>query len=424
MIGTGFLVRPLDWVAFGPPKSSFGAESHERDTELPQPTAFQGMVRTALLSASGDDFSDRSGAAQQRRNALVGGANSLLQGWQLRGPFLTEVLNLQQRALARPWVMAPRFLLGTSIEPLFARAILQPSSPGALNDLSSHHNPVFLGRPEVEASQQLGGWLSPRGLRWALSGEVNSSPWPSHDHTAGLPGFVVRQTLPGISISDEGTAEDGQLFFAEVLRFRHPCGFAGWLSATLPAAIPANALVRGELAACGWRRRPVALEALPDLDPDFAAILEGDHLPDRVTERDGFYLTALTPVPCSHGQATEVERAALRLPDWPSGIALRVLGSLTGRPQILGGLEAASQRPRPNRSYWEAGSSWLVALQGGADSEAGELLRGRALKALNDAHFLGGEEASFGYGHTVVGLGPKLDSEMLDAAQRRQEGAK
>jgi hypothetical protein len=47
--------------------------------------------------------------------------------------------------------------------------------------------------------------------------------------------------------------------------------------------------------------------------------------------------------------------------------------------------------------------------------------RARALRDLNDAHVLGGEQASFGYGHTLVGVGPRVNEDILLRAWSRKE---
>lgn len=424
----GILLRPMDWVAFGPPRPSSAGETHHRATDLPTPTAFQGILRTALLAATGDDFSDRSAPAQRARDALVGGPGALPPGWQLRGPFFTKLVENDRGVMAEPWVSAPRFLLCTSGEPVFARLLSSPpveDGPAALNDVSGRAEPVLLADPALDATDPLGGWLSPRGLRWALSGETGPAPWREADHCArALPPFVKREQLAGIEIDAEtGTAKDGMLFSAEVLRFRasgrRPSGLAGWLSASLPPGIPADALTHGDLATCGWRSRPVVLEALPQVDPDFEHVTRGDHLPDQATEDQGFFLTALTPAPCAVGQSSiqAVQRSLVADPRWPAAVEVRVLASLTGAPRVIGGLETASRRPRPNRSYWEAGSAWIFVLRGGTPAA-----RAEALRALNDAHVLGREEASFGYGHTLVGVGPRVNEDILQAAWSRQEG--
>lgn len=433
---TGFLARPLDWVAFGPPRPHFAGDSSRRGTQLPYPTAFQGMIRTALLVAAGDDFSDGSGAAQARRDSLVGGPSRLPNGWQIRGPYFTQIQDTDLGPVAFPWVRAPRFLVGLPRKPLVAH----PCPPDgnlaatgrdnverqrALNDLSPDAEPFLLGAPTSEYSKPLGGWLSPGGLLWALSGERSLSAWSPSNHSSDLPPFVSRQLLPGIRINHEkGTAEDGQLFAAEVLRFERSSGIAGWLEAQLPEAIPEDALTRSAIAAYGWRSRPVVLDALPSLDTDFQYISEGKHLPATVTESDRFFLVALTPVPHAAGESSAIAAAATTMPGWPSEVTLHVLTALRGRPCVLGGLEVASKRARPNRAYWEAGSSWLVRFSGGGPGSQGAAARARAVRALNDSHCLGGEEASFGYGHIVVGLGPRSRSGNIDAVDDREVGEK
>lgn len=400
---SGFLLRPLDWVSFGPPRPHAAGEAHHRETDVPPtPTSFQGIVRTALLRAAGLDLIDRSPSAQGARDALVGTPERLPKGWQLRGPFLTSV----EERIARPWVKVPRFLLEAQEEhdpPVRARRLHSPrveDGPAALNDLSPKEDPVLLGDPG--AKDPLEGWLSPRGLRWALSGATTG--WDGgKDHCRRLPPFVKRDLLPGLAIdSTTGTAEDGMLYFGQVLRFQGLSGMAGWLSGSLPSAIPADALTRGGMAACGWKSRPGVLEDLPALDPDWLHVTEGRHLPKEVAEGDTFFLTALTPIPCSQGATVEaVERDLQEHGGLPIGVKIRVLAMLTGKPRVIGGIETASRRTRPNRSYWEAGSAFLFTFSEGSSAD-----RAEALQRLNDAHPLGSRaEASFGYGHTLVAVG-------------------
>lgn len=395
---SGFMVRPMDWVSFGPPRPSSAGESHRRTTQIPPtPTTFQGIVRTALLRAAGVDLVDRSSSAQGARDALVGLPERLPSGWQLRGPFVTDI----DDGTARPWVTTPRFLLGKDQSgPVRSRRLASPAiaeGPTSLNDLSSGNEPLLLGHPE--ATKPLGGWLSPRGLRWALSGGI----WNPSDHRDELPPFIKRHILPGLSIEQgTGAAQDGMLFFGEVLRFSGLSGMAGWLSGALPSPIPADALTRGELATCGYKSRPAVLEALPALDPDWQHVMEGRHLPAEAAEGEPFFLVALTPIPCARGSlAKAIEEDLRHHGSLPAGVEVRVLGALTGKPRVIGGLAAASRRSRSNRSYWAAGSAFLFELHGGSASD-----RAAALQRFNNAHPLGSrDEASFGYGHTLVAIG-------------------
>jgi len=426
---TNFLIRPMDWVAFGPPRPTSAGESHDRTTEVPNPTALQGIVRTALLIASGNDLTDRSRAAQNARDALVGKPDGLLPNWQLRGPFLTEILTNDEKTTARPWLPVPRFLLRSPQGPLMAQPIRSPLVNGkaaALNDLSPDSEPWLLAQPRENATEPLDGWLSPRGLRWALSGADEHGPWVGDEHAPKLPPFVKQEKVTGLEIdSNTGTAKDGMLYFGDVLRFAYPSGFAGWLDAPLPAIIAPDALTRGSLCACGWKSKPAVLEPLPKLDPDFEFLLQGKHLPERVAEEQAFFLVALTPVPCSTESNVRlaVENDVRRSAVWPAGVEIRVLASMTGRPRVIGGIEMASKRPRPNRSYWSAGSAWFFVLRGGGSGDEGAAARARALRVLNDAHVLGPKnDASFGYGHTLVGVGPKLNNDMLRDAWNPKEG--
>lgn len=413
----GFLLRPLDWVSFGEPRPSAASESHHRGTALPPtPTAFQGVIRTALLRAAGLDLADRSPRAQAERDALVGGQDHLPSGWQIRGPFVADVD--QERAMVVPWVRCPRFLLRadkTDKRPTLARFIAPPrlgegEGPAILNDLSPTRAPHVLGDPR--ATDPFEGWLSPGGLRKALSGNIEA--WSGADHADKFPPFVCQERLPGLQVDPKTwTAEDGMLFFSNVIRFKGRAGIAGWLTGVLPSAIPDDALRRGDLAACGWRSRPAALEALPDrVDPDWQHVMDGGHLPKEVEEQDTFFLVALTPVPCTRDPSlAAIERDLVANVALPDGVRLRVLAMMTGKPIVIGGLSAATRRTRPNQSFWDAGSAFLITLRGGDAA-----LRARALQRLNNTHALGARGGAglgaFGYGHTLVGIGAGTGGEV------------
>lgn len=408
----GFLLRPLDWVSFGEPRPSAASESHHRGTALPPtPTAFQGVIRTALLRAAGLDLADRSPRAQAERDALVGGQDHLPSGWQIRGPFVADVD--EEHAMLVPWVKCPRFLLRadkTDKRPTRALWITPPrlnneegEGPAIVNDLSPTRALHVLGHPK--ATDAFEGWLSPTGLRKALSGNVEG--WSCADHAEKFPPFVGQERLPGLQVDpNTWTAQDGMLFFSDVIRFKGRAGIAGWLTGVLPSAIPDDALRRGDLAACGWRSRPAALEALPDrVDPDWQHVMDGEHLPKEVSEQDTFFLVALTPVPCTRDPSlAAIERDLAANVALPDGVRVRVLAMMTGKPIVIGGLSAATRRTRPNQSFWDAGSTFLITLRGGDAAR-----RAGALQRLNNTHALGSRGGAglgaFGYGHTLVGIG-------------------
>ena len=89
----------------------------------------------------------------------------------------------------------------------------------------------------------------------------------------------------------------------------------------------------------------------------------------------------------------------------PRDVRVRIHAALTGTPQIIGGYAMASGSSRPNRVYVPAGSAWWCTLEGGDTHQGAATLR-----LLNNAHTLGEpREALFGFGHTLVGLGPTIE---------------
>jgi hypothetical protein len=201
------------------------------------------------------------------------------------------------------------------------------------------------------------------------------------------------------------------LYSAEVLRFAYPHGFGGFIQG-VPEDLVAKLLDEPTLGAAGWKSRPVEIFEARRIHPDFTYILEGKHLPRAVNVGDSYYLVALTPVRLTD-KDTPTGCIENRLKEHlPSGVTVQVLSAATGRCEVHGGLRAASREVRPNRSYLPAGSVWLFRLAGPDDSPAAAQLRAEALRGLNNAHLLGDRgETSFGFGHTVVGLGPTTGKE-------------
>ncbi|NKC15560.1 MAG: hypothetical protein GKR94_26195 [Gammaproteobacteria bacterium] len=432
LLDHGFLIRPLEAVYFGRPRSFSAGEAHHGTSEFPPSGyTFQGMIRSQLLRAVHPplDLDDASAAARDQRTRLVGGPDALPAGWQLTGPYPARIIEQQggERRL-QPWLPAPHFLLAapapssgiggsTSFDPepcarpataapVHARAL--PDACGhALNDLKP--GTVLLGRPDEGAVKALGGWLTPANLRHALSAGGHHSngdpPWCAAGHACGLPPFVHRETRPGLALED-GSARDGMLYFLDTVRFHDAdgaraglyghAGFYGHIEGKCDERIPANALI-ATLGAAGRKARPAAFEPIPPLVADFENLCNDDHLPATVHEKDCFWLVILTPV--------ALDDPAMPLPAGRDGVRLESLGLLTGPALTIGGYRYADASTRPNRSYLPAGSCWLIRLRG-ADPER----RARILRTLNNAHLLGDEkEAAFGFGHTLVGLAPPCE---------------
>lgn len=391
-IDSRFLVRPLEAVYFGRPQSFFAGEAHHSQGQFPPSChAFQGMVRSQLLRMARPalDLNDTSKGAKAERAALVGEPASLPADWQLAGPYPARLLRDGEGQLrTEPWFPVPRLLLAHARGVCRARPVASPQA--ALNDLGES---TLLGRPEW-AAKPLQGWIGPAELAYALTGR---GAWPAEPaYQSDRPPFVHEEDRPGLA-RDGATARHGMLYFLNTLRFHQagglPCGLLGWLRGGLAERIPADAL-EDSLGAAGRKEKPAEFMAAPAFVPAFADLLGGRHLPDAVGEGDRFWLITLTPVALAD-PARPLERLG--------EVRIRTLGMLSGTPLTLGGYSLASKASRPNRRFLPAGTCWLFRLEGG-DARS----RAAVLRQLNDAHLLGDRNlAGFGFGHTLVGLGPQ-----------------
>ncbi len=418
-----FFVRPMEALYFGPPRPFDAGEAHHgRSLFPPAPTTFQGMIRSRLLAAVEPplDLNDWATSARAEREKLVGLPDALPPGWQITGPLLVETgryrdpVEDDDELVTVPWVATPRFLLdgtgrgGGPPRPVHAR-VIESGHPGK-NDLGKVY---LMGRPEANGLSSLGGWIDPHNLELALKGE-NGTRWSSKGFGKELPAFVKRERRPGLAIDrgdggeepvdsqfgkacgDRGAAAEGMLYFLEMLRFRDGSGMAGHLAATgMDGRIPADALTSG-LGITGRHARYVAFEALPPFHPTWRKLMTGEYLPDEVPEKTLFWLVAMAPVRVIAPLRPEVRA------DLPAGVRIEFKAALTGSALVIGGHQLATGRSRPNRPFLPAGSCWLIELEG-----ADPATRGVALRALHNRHILGpAEDAPFGYGHTLVGIGP------------------
>lgn len=391
-----FLLWPMEALVFGPPRSASAGESHRVDSQFPpSPRAFQGLLRTRLLLGADPrpDLSDRAVVAD-----LVGSADRLPPGWQLRGPLPGRV---------RPgaadgggpalelWVPAPRFLLGrkhdSGATPVRARPLADRH--GGLSDLpaTTPGGGLLLGAPHRDDARPIGGWIDPANLRAALSGRLGG--WRPEGLSESVPPFVKREMQPGLAMeAGTGTARSGMLYFANALRFCQDGGLWGRLDGPLARGLNDRALEEGAGSA-GRKSRLVRFEPAPPLDPVWSAVLAGDHLPPEPGEEAPFWLVQLTPAADAGGFP------ALRNPE-VGPVRIVMLGGLPGPALTLGGFDLAGGRPRSNRPYHPAGSAWLIRLDGGGPAD-----RRAALDTLHDRHPLGeAAEAAMGFGHTLVGM--------------------
>ena len=395
-----FLIRPLEPLYFGPPRSFSAGENHYSVSQFPpSPFAFQGLIRSHLLRSVSDpplDLNDWSKPAVLEREKIVGRPSGLPSDWQIKGPLPANVSSDSRTSgldasIAAPWVPAPGFLMGESGQPEFARPVR--STHEGMNDLDNAF--VLLGRPELGLLSSIGGWIGPNNLLYALSGGKKGK-WDPDEYADPYPPFIRSEFQPGVAIdSDAGSSVHGMLYALESLRFGHGTGLLGWFSGSIDERIPLDAFERGIVGA-GRKGRIAFMEKVESLHPAWQQILEGTHLPHRVEESACFWLVALTPARMSNHLHPEIKT------DLSPGIRVIFKGAVRRGSVTLGGYQMATGKSRSNRHYFPAGSVWLFQLKGG-DPET----RATALRLLNDSAALGsGGETSFGFGHTLVGIGP------------------
>jgi CRISPR type III-B/RAMP module-associated protein Cmr3 len=419
---TDFLIRPLEPLYFGPPRSAAAGEAHRgRSVFPPGPRTFQGLVRTRLLRAALPPIDLDGPGTRSKCRKLIGPPDRLLEEWQLTGPIPVgragdgkavmrghRIVEERSSALPvrteleegelQPWFATPRFLLanGTDGAPVRAQRIRGRSGdrPEGAIQAQTDLGPVDEDRPLLGEPRHrpLGGWVSARNLQFALKGK---GAWRTEEHTPGWPRFVRLEVRPGVAIESDGTAQDHMLYFLEMLRFDELCGFAGSLSApAFSEGIPDDALHRG-LAFTGRKGRLACFERLPEtVAESLRGLASADHIPSEVAPGFTFWLVLASPV------CLKEPRDPFAGVSPQDGVHFRTLGALVGEAEIHGGFDLVSHSARPNRRFLPAGSTWCVAVEDG-DSRS----RAAALSRLHDAHVLGDPgEASLGFGHTFVSL--------------------
>ena len=121
-------------------------------------------------------------------------------------------------------------------------------------------------------------------------------------------------------------------------------------------------------------------------------------MPREPEENRLFWLAATGPVAVADPLRPEIAAQP------PQGVRIVVRGMAAGKPRVMGGFQMATGRTRPNRLYLPGGSAWLVQIAGGSPND-----RYRLLDQLHNSNVLGPrDEATFGFGHVFVGLGPTL----------------
>lgn len=384
-----FFAVPDEALFAGPPRSQVKGEAHHAETLFPPPpSTFQGAVRTRILFAAGVPLDDRA-AIEQR----VGTAAAMPAGWHIDGPWVAEVSDGE----IVPWVATPACIghsgpewcvLGTRAR---GEAVLDAGAPDELPEAGIVEGLEDRLRP---------GWVDAPALAALLAGRYTRLPTPDDRPFA----FESRV---GLEIDDTTrTAEQANLYFRKAVRLGRNDGVAGlYASLGTPAGtgLPADALTTGHLR-IGRRGRPLALAKPPPLSAAWRDIVAGAHL-GAIEPADGdlFWLVLASPVslpdPPTTGTPVRPRLPALR------GCHADVVAAVHLPPVVLGGLDLATRRSKPNRAFLMPGSAWGIRLRGGSPLD-----RRLAMYALHHQCTLGPvSDRPFGFGRTWIAL-PKPET--------------
>lgn len=428
IVDTHFLLRPMEPLFFGRPAPFNAGESHyARSMFPPSPMTFQGVIRSHLLRSVTPplDLDDWSDAAKQERKNLVGPSGSLPSGWQLKGPLPAVIREKESNVELEPWAPVPRFLFQNQQRSSVHKGELcfstQPFlDDTGLQDLNTPSEYLRYGITRADGYSPARGWVDPDILWWALSQNDNVR-LPQKGIDPVPPFLMTTQPQPGIALTrDTSTAKDGMLYLLEHLRFSAKSGFWGHFSGALDKRIPDNVLTQG-VGGAGRKARLVAFEESPRICRAWRDLLSGQHLQAYSSNEGLFWLYLLSAAKMENPDSIRTDLHYLpgnvrfqtdkltdgklyvdRKDPLPSGACIRCVLAMTAPPVIVGGIDTAKGTTRPNSAYIPAGSAWLLQIKG----ENKEHLKA-ILQALNNTHMVGDpEESCFGFGHTLVGIGP------------------
>ncbi|MFZ5765368.1 MAG: type III-B CRISPR module-associated Cmr3 family protein [Thermodesulfobacteriota bacterium] len=410
-------LRPVTALYFGRPGSLPAGEAHAGISWFPPPiSAFQGMIRTKILEEAGI-FSPPSEVER-----LVGRPDALPDGWQLTGPFPSCRSGSRELQI---WLPMPCFLLPPldrhAKQPVFARPLEESRSDGYPELMDSgmllessadkRHGTLkrllLAGAPETAKLKPDECWISARNMYWALSGGANddlpgSAGWQAKECSRPLPPFVRMETKTGLARQKKrnglelvitGTAEEGMLYFLSTLRFTPDAGLYGNLAARFSPDINPRALEQGAILG-GKKGGVLAFEQAPGRDEWWECLTAGEHLAHcPVPDNALVWIALLSP-----GQwETPSQLPALLKP--PGNLTVEIVSILAPPPLFLGGFSLAEKRQRQAKPWYPPGSSILVRLSGGSETE-----RRVCFMEWNNRCLLTSEapQRSFGYGHILV----------------------
>lgn len=413
-----FFVTSDEALYFGGPRAQVAGEAHHGETLFPpMPTSFQGAVRTRLLHDLRVDLSPGA-ELKARVEAAVGPPLKLKEGWSIDGPWVAGVVDQGGALTTEVWVPAP--LCAAKLADIVYRGpsdLRAPPPEGAtLRWLGAGRPPDLLlddGAPPQlpigpAGAEEPAGWLRDADLLELLtSGNLRRAP-RSH------PPFVAPETRVGLALDGESrTAKAAMLYFRQTRRFSGvPAGdgspryAAGGFAATLRSdtALPARAgggdVLSGGTLALGRRSRPLAVRPLPAFSEAWRQIVGGGHLPSPSVEDypDGVEAWMILASPVFLDGSPQLGSPTAPVVAALYDCRVEVLAAVLGAPIVVGGLDATTGAPKPNRPFLPAGSAWRIRVTGPTPAA-----RHGALLALHHQTTLGAAgDRSFGCGRTWI----------------------
>lgn len=409
-----FLLTPLEPLFFGRPSPFNAGESRNSSSMFPpSPSTFQGIIRSHLLRSVSPQLNldDWSKSARNERKELVGDSEKLPECWQIKGPLPAK---LGEDGI-HPWVKVPRFLFDNNKR--LERGIFFKSVQPGLNDIGSGNDLsedyIYTNSPNSDIKPAL-GWIDSNGLLNALAGK-DLSDISLYD----IPPFLkTNQSQPGIALNrKKNSAQDSMLYVLEHLRFSSKSGLWGNFNGSLHESMGENPFSKG-VAGAGRKSRLASFTS-GSTCKSWSEILKGEHLKEA-DDKSFFWIYLLSPAAMTNKKDDKNPilpgNIEFRLNEIPNRLSLlnsnensqdgpyiKCITAITDHPMILGGIDMAKGTTKPNNSYLPQGSSWLIEIN------AEKKLKQEILQELNNSHLLGSEEeARFGFGHVLVGIGPDL----------------
>lgn len=340
-----FVVEPRDTMVLRDGRPFLTGATTGRTLTMPWPSSIAGLARTRVGSDAQGRFE-------------VGRAASLLETVAVKGPWLVRLGTSGEpeesffpAPLDALWHREPTADARAPAARRKLRYRLRPSPtpPGVLHDLEQHalelvRAPSDLPKSKPDAGPSFYGWTAMEA--W-LSGRCPDGPVDGA-HTF-LDSFD-RERRVHVAVSPEtGTAEDGQLFSTDGVRFtaRSADGSFARYAVAFWCDSP-DLQARGGLVVLGGERRASFLRA------------SKAELPRRpsfdLANARRLRIVLATPAIFSTGAVPETIRGA------------KVVAACVGRPEVISGWDFEKRAPKPTRRMAPAGSVYWIELPEGRDA--------------------------------------------------------